>query len=1019
MIKKFVVALLFFIATVYADETGTLSLIVLKEGEPLPKQEVSILNTATNKSVAALTDEDGYLGKKLPKGKYQIRLFAKKGQKTIAFVRKNVIVEVDKESQVIISLKKDNRLSFVDTEAPTRLASTQVRKKSEVSKGSVVLSIESSETKKKVANASIFVKGSQIEAKSSQTGSATLTLPAGKHTVTIIHPDYSAQTIDVTIEPKETLSKVVALSPASMELEEFVVLAPHIEGSVAASIAQERKSDAVGNVLGSEQFSKSGDSSVASALKRVSGVTIVGGKYVYVRGLGDRYSYVMLNNLDVPSPEPTKRVVPLDIFPTSVVESITIQKSYTGDLPATFGGGTVLIKSKGIPKDDKGYAKLSLELLANDSTGSKGVYNADISKPLLGDVIAAGNDVFDPKYTESVRTYRTLDKQAKTIPPGYKVELSGGKSFEISKNLSIGASGMFYMKNTSVFNELSYDKYFYNMNDGAIYHDNHTDANNTVFVNEYAGMLNIGATYYKHNNIKYTYFTTTQQRERTQTASIDYTGDSDDREKTYYEYVEKQLDIHQISGHNDLHFGSSTKGYFDNLVIDYAYENAKATRDEPGTVEYNYLHETSGLNWDRKTWYYYFMLDDKVTNYRVDLSLPFEFNKNDNYTKFGFYSFSKKRNFDSRRYKMLSSSFDDMPQDIDTIYEQYKDDLYFSSSFRDTDSYSANQDLTAFYLKQLLSVTHDFDIVASARFEDSSQQLIDAEEAHKPLDTGDLFPSLGMTYRFDHDAMQMRLAYAKTISRPDFREFSNSRYKDPITENIVFGNPDLKATYIDHIDLKYEWYMSEDELLSLALFGKKFTNPIEKVIKLDDSQDNTFLETYQNAESATNYGIEFDLRKRFGFINKDLDKLLFATNIALIQSNIKLDTDPNNEYTSRLTSKERPMVGQSPYVVNLTLGYDNPDSGNSALFLFNQIGKRIVSLGTDHNEDNYQQPFAKLDFVWKYKIFPKEKGDLFGYALRFKAENLLDSELKFTQGDRTTGSTKPGRFYSLKFDIKY
>ena len=320
----------------------------------------------------------------------------------------------------------------------------------------------------------------------------------------------------------------------------------------------------------------------------------------------------------------------------------------------------------------------------------------------------------------------------------------------------------------------------------------------------------------------------------------------------------------------------------------------------------------------------------------------------------------------------------------------------------------------------MLSVTHDFDIVASARYEDSSQQLSDASGVYDPLKTSDIFPSLGMTYRFDHDDMQLRFAYASTISRPDFREFSNSRYKDPITENIVFGNPDLKATYITHYDLKYEWYMSADQVFSFALFAKEFKNPIEKVIKLDDSQDNIFQETYQNAESANSYGAEIDFRKRFGFISSSLDKLLFATNIAIIQSNIQLNKDPSNDFTSRLTTTDRPMQGQSPYVANFTFGYDDADRGDSALLLFNQIGKRIVSLGTDKNEDIYEQPFAKLDFVtqWKLNNYYLEDSD-FTYMVKFKAENLLDSELKYTQGDLTTAVTKPGREFSLSLKIAY
>ena len=1007
------------VVSLLASEFGTLSLFVLKNGKPLGTQYLSIVNTQTKKSQEATTDADGYFFKKLPAGKYQIQLIARdKKAAPQAFVRKNVIVAADKDSQIIVSLKADNTTAFIDSEAP-QVTTAVVAKKVAVQNGVLLLSLLSGETKKKVANATVFVKGSALEAKSDAKGDVTLSLSVGKHTLSIIHPDYSAQTINVNIVAKETISKQIALSPASMELDEFVVLAPHIEGSVAAAISQERNSDAVGNVLGSEQFSKSGDSSVAGALKRVSGITIVGGKYVYVRGLGDRYSTVMLNGLHVPSPEPTKRVVPLDIFPTSVVESITIQKSYTGDLPASFGGGTVLIKSKEIPKNSESYVKLGLELLANDATGKTVQTNATNANSLPATVMEGGNNVGGSEVTNDVRTYRTLNPESTTLAPGMKIELSGGKSYEVSKNLTLGGSATAYYKNDSDSNDVTYNKFFYDINTQEIYHDSETQAVRTTLLNEYSGMLNLGATYYKNNTIKYTFFTTSQTRDTTQISSIDYTGDTDDREKTYYEYVEKTLSSHQISGKNDLRFASTTDGYFDNLVIEYAGESSKATRDEPGTVEMNYLHQSSGLNWDRKNWYYSFLLDDKVTNYRADFTLPFKWNKNDNYTKAGVFIYNKTRNFDSRRFKMRSTNFDDTQEDMDTIYDKYADDLEFSASYKESDSYSATQDVTAFYLKQLLSVTHDFDIVASLREESSSQQLTDASATYAPLETSDLFPSLGLTYRFDEDNMQLRFAYASSISRPDFREFSNTRYKDPVTENIVFGNPDLKATYINHLDCKYEWYLSDDEVFSTALFAKQFTNPIEKVIKLDDSQDNIFQETYQNADSAMSYGVEVDYRKKFGSIDKRLENILLATNIAFIQSQITLNSDPDNEFTSRLTSKKRPMQGQSLYVVNVTAGYDNSESGNSALFLFNQIGKRIVSLGTDYNEDTYQQPFAKLDFVWKYKLSPKKENDIFGYALRFKANNLLNSELKFTQGSATTASTKPGRNYSLKLDINY
>jgi len=609
---RYLLTLLLFITSLYSAELGSMSLLVMKDGKPLANQELNIypLTMQENKKsllksakISATTDSDGYFFSKVAPGEYQIQLVAKENAQAVAFVRKNVFVESNKESQVIVSLKQDNAVAFIDTEAPALASNEAVDTNKTTQTGVVLLNLLSSEDKKKISNAAIYVKGLATEAKSNKDGFAQLTLPIGEQTLSIIHPDFSAQTLKVNVVAKEDVTKFIELSPAAMELEEFVVLAPSVKGSVAAVMMQERNSDAVGNVLGSEQFGKSGDSSVASALKRVSGITIVGGKYVYVRGLGDRYSTVMLNNLHIPSPEPTKRVVPLDIFPTSVVESITIQKSYTADLPASFGGGTVLIKSKDIPKEDDGYASLGLEILANDATGKKVTTNSDNSVALPSSVLNGGNNVGGSAVTNDVLNSRSLNHQTSTLAPGMKLEVSGGKSFYITDDVTVGASATVFYKNTSDNDQVDYNKYFYDINTEQVFHDNNTKTDITTLNTELGGMVNLGVNYFEDNNIKYTFFTTSKTSDRTTLASINYTGDTQDREKTYYEYITKDLTTHQLSGSNNLKFSNDTDGYFDNLVIDWAWETSEANRDEPGTVEYNYLHQTSGLNWDRKKWY--------------------------------------------------------------------------------------------------------------------------------------------------------------------------------------------------------------------------------------------------------------------------------------------------------------------------------------------------------------------------------------------------------------------------------
>ncbi len=1025
LIATIIVPLYLFSAQGTKPAAGSVNIFVFHDGRPVSGAEVHLDDART-----LITDRDGWTRAKLPAGKHQVAIVVKSASgETLAYLKKPFVVKAGMDTKLIASVHADRKALTV---REPLAAATQEKTAKSTQKGLLQGRVVVSGSGRPIAGARIFVKGTAIDARSAKDGSFSVEVPADTNlSISVVNAAYSASTINnIVVPPHGKLYKKVELTPASMELEEFVVLAPKIEGSITEVIDEQKNSDTVGDVLGSEQFTKSGDSSVASALKRVSGITIVGGKYVYVRGLGDRFSTVMFNGLHLPSPEPTKRVVPLDIFPTSIIKSMTIQKSFDGEIPATFGGGTVLIESKDIPKDG-GFAKLSLEVNGNDNTGKKVAYNKDNSKKIPTVAIKKSDNfeyMNDEAVTGQMLRYRTLDRQSTTLPIGGKIGLSIGDSSEINEHLSLGMSGTWFYKRSNDNTDIAYHKYVYDINSKSIFHDSDTEAAVTKFKTQQGGMLNIGIDYYGRNFLKYTFFGIEDTSDKSIFSQIDYRGDTEDRDKTYLEYVVKKVTTHQLSGRNMVDIPWFKSDYINDLKIDWGVEHAEATRDEPGTVEYNYLHQTSGVNWDQKNWYYYFMLSDKVDNLRVDFTLPYKRFENDNYTKFGLFTFKKTRDFDSRRFKMsdkASSSTDlDLAADMDSIYQQAQDgrgELEFETAYIDTDSYKAEQTLHAFYLKELWSIMHDLDLTVGVRFEDSSQQLFDAKtgKPFDPLETTDIFPGLGLTYRFHDDKMQLRAAVARTISRPDFREFSINRYKDPITENIVFGNPKLKATYINHADLKYEWYISSDELFSVALFMKNFENPIETVVRKNDAQGNEMEQSYANAKSADSYGVEVDFRKRFGFLNERWGQnYLFAANYAWIDSNIRIDEDAYPYFTRRLTTHDRAMQGQSPYVINLQLGYDNPDSGNSAMLLYNEIGERIVSLGTDGNRDIYEQPFSKVDFTTKWRLNkPKQKG--FTYSILFKATNLLDDTVEYTQGEKVTTSFKPGRSYALKFSVQY
>ncbi len=1003
---------------------GTLSVIIFHDGNPLYNNEVLI-----DGKLKLKTDYDGFAHTKLKVGSHEVEVVGKdrKGI-NLGYIKRYVKIMDRKDTQIIASFKKVGQES-INIDTPVKSSEKNSTKESKSTGfGTLTGRIISSQTNKPIQGARIFVRGTSVDTRTDANGYFKAKIPSGKEvSISVVHSAFSAQTINgIKVEKDGTVSKTVQLTPASMELEEFVVLAPKIEGSITDVVDKQKNDDVVGNVLGSEQFSKSGDSSAAAALKRVSGITIVGGKYVYVRGLGDRYSTVMFNGLHLPSPEPTKRVVPLDIFPTSVIKNITIQKAFTGDIPGTFGGGTVLIESKDIPK--KPFAKLSLGFSGTTDSGKSVISNKENNTPLPSNIIKSSNGfeyINDDKLTKQILRSRKVDIKNDTLPYGLNTGLSFGDTYEVGDDYKIGASATLFYKNSADYKAIQFQKNIYDINSKKIYTDSKTTAKQSSLTTQYGGMFNLGLEYKKDHKIKYTYFMTEDRHDKTTLSKIDYAGEDEDRDKSYLEYVTQNVSTHQLTGSSTLHSPYSKNKFFDDIMIDWGIEHAEANRDEPGTVEINYLHQTSGLNWGQKNWYYYFILDDSVDNYRVDFTVPYKIHGNDNYTKFGAFIYNKTRDFDSRRFKLSDKASSgtelDLTKDMDYIYAHPKGgELEFESAYKSSDSYSANQDVTAFYAKQLYSINHNLDIVASARYESSSQQLKDTEsgKAYDALETSDILPGLGMTYRFLNDTMQIRASTAMTLTRPDFREFSPNRYKDPITENIVFGNPKLKSTSITHADIKYEWYPSADELFSFAVFAKNFDNPIEKVVRKNDAQGNEMEESYTNAASATSYGIELDTRKRFGFLGDRWENLLITGNYAWINSNITIDRDAYPYFTKRLTTVDRAMQGQSPYVVNFSIGYDNPDTGDSAQLLYNEIGESIEALGTDNNKDIYKQPFRKLDFATKWKIYGNDDS-LLKYFVSFKVSNLLDSEVKLTQGELPTKSYKPGRSFSLKFDIKY
>jgi len=1028
----------------HAQVADNLYIFVFKNGAA--QQDITVAVGETEK----MTNEFGLANFSLPANEYEVGYY--KNDQLFALTEINLLE--DQQSQIFLTLTQDGEEKGEKIELDLPLAAYKQKfeqkeiKQQTGPKGTLKLKLTDSKTKQPVSKAKLFFKGYAVEASSDENGVATVELSEGKYDISVIHPKYIMKVLkDIKVKPEATQQHEAKLVKADIMLEEFVVTAPSVEGSLASSLADLKDSDVLGDAISSEQFSKSGDSSASGALKRVTGITVVDGKFVYIRGLGERYSTILLNDLHIPSPEPTKRVVPLDIFPTSVIQEMSIQKTHSSNLPGTFAGGTVLITTKDIPKEDN-YIKGSIGLSFDESIGKTVKHNPDNSSGVpsailkhsnnfgilteevkLGSTVLAEGLTAAEKETlnRSMMSYRSYGLRDRKVKPGKSVAVSMGQSFKTSGGLKYGLAGSVYYKNEEASVTGKIDDYQYNPSNGENIHIKTSDGQVFGMRNTYGGLISLGLDNQHGQLLKYTLLSLNESMDVSVFGENTKLVEDTYHERTYLQYTEQELSAHQFNGQHKFSFGSesSKDQFFQNLIVNWGAEYAKAGRLEPGTFEYEYKQENDEMVVDaKKLFYLYSDLSDEVINYRVDVTMPFKFKNRKNHTKLGFFDYRKSRDLDNRRFKIKYDNTQDTSaiDDALSVSNAENEKIDVLDSYKPDDFYTANQNVLAFYVNQLISPVEKMDVSFGLRQENSVQKLkVGQQQETYKLETSDLLPSLGATWRFN-DEHQLRFGYSNTISRPDFREFSPNRYKDPLTGYIIFGYENLKYTTINNFDIKYEWYPSFDETFSIALFRKNFANPIETVRTISDVDVET---SYRNAESATSTGVEVGFRKNLKGLSKKLAHYYVSGNYTLIDSQINLNKDApenkNDQFIPFLTTEKRAMQGQSPYVANIQVGYDNFFTRRSAVLLYNVYGERISELGIFGNPDIYEQPFHKLDFVVKWGLNDTydEQEKKIGYDLTFKAENLLNSAKTRTQGDKTTFQSYPGRFYSMTFSMKY
>ena len=899
-----------------------------------------------------------------------------------------------------------------------------------------------SETGESLIGANIVIKG---ETGAPVYGTATdldgrfaLSAPVGTHDLEVSYISYATKKITgVEVNAKDPTVLNVSLPPEAMRADEIVVTAKAEQNSEVSMLVIQQKAPVVTDGISAELMSRASSSDAGDALKRVTGITIVGGKYTYVRGLGERYSNTQVNGADIPSPEPNRRVVPMDIFPAGLLENIRVSKTFSPDQPGDFSGGSVQIKTRDFPSKftfsvstSAGYhSQTSFKDIQTYDGGAWDFLGVDDGTRALPDMLktqAADQPVRERgRFSTTGFTAEDIQQFGRAFANVWQPKTKtapANQSYSISIGNAVGTGA----RELGYIFSFTYDNSFNNKNEIWNSYRITADASGEQVLSPFS-TYDVNST--THNILWGLLFNSSLRlsprhkislktlfNRNTDNEARTYTGYNSDRDTDLRDYrlrfVERGILSGQLSGAHHV-------GFLLDSNIDWLINLSKATRDEPDNREV--LYEDRNGAWTffditQSGSRFFFDLIDDAQSAKVDWAIPFSsFHALPSKLKLGAKGLTKDRTFDARRFRFEQSS--GIQRHVDLTLDP--EDIFVPDNIaprrfelrettRNVDNYSASQNTWAAYAMTDLQLSKRWRFVGGVRIERAKQALTSfdpfsatATPIEVTLEDTDYLPGLNLVYKLN-GRTNLRTAYSRTLARPDFRELAPFEFVDFIGGRAVSGNPDLQRSTIDNFDFRFEIFPRLGELVAISAFYKKFHGPIEQIIR-PTAQLSV---TYQNAKAATNYGVEFEFRRRLDALSPSLEPLSINTNVTLVRSQIEIDPGIGVQ-----TSSERALQGQSPYAVNASLGYDRPDRGFQANVLYNVFGRRISEVGAQGLPDVFEQPRHQLDFNIMKKFAQ--------FTLKASAKNLLDSEIQFKQRERIFREYKAGRSFSLGISYDY
>jgi TonB-dependent receptor len=882
--------------------------------------------------------------------------------------------------------------------------------------------VSDAKTGERLPGVIIKIEGTSKGAKTNLNGEFNISADPGSYSLRITYLGYKEKIVEnAELKSGQTNHVDIVLETEAIQGQEVVVTTKVETETQTAQLLARKSASQMNDFISAEQIKRSPDATSSDALKRVSGVSIVDNKFVEIRGTSERYNNAVLNGAALSSTEPDKKSFSFDLLPANLIDNTIVSKTFTPDLPANFAGGLVQVNTVNFP--DKFNARISLTGSYNDATTGKAFTSYQTGKTdwLASDdgtrALPSGfptGSIGDAKYTpEDIQKFGLLFKNnwkttSHMAPANIGFALSLGDALQLFDNEFGYIASLSYK---SSYDHVDIVRNNYNSDGTASSLRSGTNDGYSVLL---GGLLNL--TYKAGDNAIISFrnvYDKSADDKVYQLNGVDSANGFLDKETSLH-YTERSLWSSQLTGEHLVEDLGKTK-------IEWRLSRSVTNRSEPDLRQYSYflplgVPETTpyfasiSVGADpRQGGRFFSDMDEKYNEAALDFTIPVGATK----LKFGGLLGDRERNFSARvlAYKIANSSATNMLQGsaIDTLFAADHigpQALQIEEITNPTDAYDASEHIGSVYgmVDLPFSISDEkFRFIGGARLEHDNQ-ILNSQDLNKSLlhydkAHDDVLPSLSLVYSMN-EKTNIRLAATETVCRPEFREIAPFGFYDFETGSFIQGNDSIDRARIRNLDFRLEYYPTAGELLSVSAFHKRIEGAIEAT-----NQGSNSVKSWANAkEPAVNYGIELEVRKSLRFLGSLFDNFTIGGNYSYIVSHV------NVHDLSLGLQEERPMQGQSPYTLNLSLLFSDPVNGTSVTVLYNTYGKRIAEVNP-YTGDLYEQPRNVIDLSISQPLFDR-------YELKYTAKDILAEPQDFLSEGRLERRNQRGSVHSLSFTIK-